>query len=196
MKKQQGKLFIVSGPSGVGKTTLVTNFLEKNRNLFHIDRVITYSTKQPRSTEVHGVDYHFVEQADFDRKVQEGFFLENSGEYGASYGTPLHIMYEIEGGASKILVIDRIGAAQILKKHPHAVLVWIKVSSLSVLVDRLSKRNTESDDQINARLLLAQKEIQAENLCPMYHHYIDNDQLDKALASLFDIIAKSYDDRT
>jgi guanylate kinase len=187
--KQQGKLFIVSGPSGVGKTTLVTKFLEQSQHLFSIDRVVTYTTKQPRSGDVHGVDYHFVEQSDFDTKVEQGFFLEQSGEYGASYGTPLHIMYEIAGGSSKILVIDRVGAAQIVKKHPHAILVWIEVSSLSVLSDRLLARRTESFEQIQTRLFLAKKEIEEEKNLPMYHHCIENDQLDVAVQGLFDLIA-------
>lgn len=189
MEKHQGKLFIVSGPSGVGKTTLVTTFLEQSQHLFSIDRVVTYTTKQPRPADVNGVDYHFVDQSDFDAKVEQGFFLEQSGEYGASYGTPIHIMYEIALGSSKILVIDRVGAAQIVKKHPQAVLVWIEVSSVSVLSDRLSARRTESFEQIQSRLLLAQKEIEEEKTSPMYHHSIENDQLNTAIQRLFDLIA-------
>lgn len=196
MKKQQGKLFIVSGPSGVGKTTVVTKFLEQCRHLFNIDRVITFTTKQPRSTEVHGIDYHFVGQQDFDAKAQEGFFLEKSGEYGASYGTPIHIMYELPYGSSKILVIDRVGAAQIMKKHPDVVLVWVEVSSLSILVDRLSKRNTESVEQVKSRLSLAEKEIEAERSAPMYHHYIQNDSLDEAIAKLLDIVTLHCNDKS
>lgn len=196
MEKQHGKLFIVSGPSGVGKTTVVTQFLDQHRHLFDIDRVVTFTTKQPRSTEVHGVDYHFVAQHDFDAKAQEGFFLEKSGEYGASYGTPIHIMYELPRGSSKILVIDRVGAAQIMEKHPDVVLVWIEVSSLSVLADRLSKRSTESVEQVKHRLQLAEKEIQAEKNAPMYHHYIENDKLDNAITKLFDIVASYCDNKT
>ena len=189
MQTQQGKLFIVSGPSGVGKTTLVTKFLQQSRHLFNIDRVVTYTTKQPRSTEIEGTDYHFVMQSDFDAKVESGFFLEQSGEYGASYGTPIHIMYDISLGASKILVIDRLGAAQILAKHPQAILVWVQVSSLDILSTRLSRRNTESSVQIKARLALAEKEIEQEKISPLYHHYIENDQLKVAIQKLFDIIA-------
>lgn len=196
MKKQHGKLFIVSGPSGVGKTTVVTKFLEKGRHRFDIDRVVTFTTKKPRLTEVHGVDYHFVAQHDFDAKAQEGFFLEKSGEYGASYGTPIHIMYELPRGSSKILVIDRVGAAQIVKKHSDAVLVWVEVSSLAVLTDRLLGRNTESVEQVQSRLRLAEKEIEAERNAPMYHHYLQNDNLDSAITKFFDIVASYCDDKS
>lgn len=189
MDKQQGKLFIVSGPSGVGKTTLVTKFLEQYGSVFNIHRVVTYTTKQPRSTEVHGVDYHFISQSDFDRKVEQGFFLEQSGDYGASYGTPLHIMYEFAFGASKILVIDRAGAAQIIKKHPETILIWVQVASFDVLLRRLAGRKTESPEQLQARLLLAKQEIEQEVHSPMYHEYIDNHELQDAVQKLFDIVA-------
>lgn len=188
MNKHQGKLFIVSGPSGVGKTTLVTKFLHQYQNSYNVSRVVTYTTKQPRLIEVNGVDYHFITQSEFEDKIKAGFFLEWSGEYGAFYGTPLYIIDDLALGASKILIIDRVGAAQIVKKYSQAVLVWIEVSSHVVLSSRLMGRKTESCDQVQARLLLAQKEIEQEKKQPMYHHYIDNDELESAVQRLFDVI--------
>ncbi len=188
MDKHQGKLFIISGPSGVGKTTLVINFLQQYKHEYHIDRVITYTTKQPRSTEICGVDYHFISQSEFQDKIENGFFLEWSGEYGAFYGTPLHIIDELALGASKILVIDRIGAAQIVKKHSQAILIWIEVSSHEVLFDRLIGRKTESLEQVHLRLSLAQKEINQEKNEPMYHCYIENDRMESAIQKIFDVI--------
>ena len=189
MIKQQGSLFIVSGPSGVGKTTLVTHFLQQYRHLYNIDRVVTYTTKQPRSTEVCGVDYHFITQSEFQDKIKSGFFLEWSGEYGAFYGTPLHIIDALACGASKILVIDRVGAAQIIKRHPETILCWVQVSSELELMNRLANRKTESSEQVQVRLLLAKKEIEQEKYQPMYHHYIENNELKSAVQKLFDVVA-------
>ena len=188
VKQELGTLFIVSGPSGVGKTTAVTKFLQQHGKDYEVSRVVTYTTKTPRVTEVQGLDYHFITQAEFERKISDGFFLEWSGEYGACYGTPAHIMKELAHGKSFILIIDRIGAAQIIKNHPRAVLVWIQISSMDVLADRLASRKTDSLEQIQIRLLLAKKEIEQESHLPMYHYHVVNDDLKLAVQGLFSVI--------
>ena len=188
MSIHHGGLFIVSGPSGVGKTTLVTEFLKLYQHVCNINRVVTYTTKQPRATEIDGIDYHFIAQSEFQEKIESGFFLEWSGEYGAFYGTPLHIIDELALGASKILVIDRVGTEQIIKKHPQTILVWIEVSCHQVLLNRLTVRKTESAEQVQVRFSLAQKEIDQEKNEPMYHCYIENDELELAVQRLFDIV--------
>jgi len=189
VKRKQGTLFIVSGPSGVGKTTVVTEFLQQYSKDYEISRVVTYTTKTARSIEVNGVDYHFITQSEFESKVQEDFFLEWSGEYGACYGSPAHVINEIAIGKSYILIIDRVGAAQIIKKYPHAVLIWIQISSMDELSSRLKSRKTETFEQIQSRLFLAKKEIEQESDFPMYHHYIANDDLKVAIEGLFSIIS-------
>ncbi len=188
VKQEQGALFIVSGPSGVGKTTVVTEFLQQCSKNYRVSRAVTYTTKSPRSTEVHGTDYHFVTQSEFERKVADGFFVEWSGEYGACYGTPVHVMKDIDEGESFILVIDRVGAAQIIEKYPHVVLIWIQVSSMDMLAHRLNSRKTESLDQIQTRLFLAKKEIEQESHFPMYHYHIMNDELKSAVEGVSAII--------
>ncbi len=105
MKQEQGVLFIVSGPSGVGKTTVVTEFLRQQGADYNVSRLVTYTTKSPRSTEVHGSDYHFITQAEFERKIADDFFLEWSGEYGALYGTPLCVIDDLALGALSGYVI-------------------------------------------------------------------------------------------
>lgn len=189
MSKHQGTLFIISGPSGVGKTTVVTQFLQQYHNLYKVSRVVTYTTRLPRSGDIDGVDYHFITQHEFERKIVDGFFLEWSGEYGACYGTPGNVLDELVSGESKLLVIDRVGAAQIIKKYKHAVLIWIEVVDTSVLFDRLTKRNTELSEQVRARLLLAAKEIEQERVAPMYHYRIENDELNASVKGFFEIIA-------
>jgi len=189
VSKHQGTLFIISGPSGVGKTTVVTQFLQQYHNLYKVSRVVTYTTRLPRVGDVDGIDYHFITQHEFERKVADEFFLEWSGEYGACYGTPAHVLHELTSGESKLLVIDRIGAEQIIKKYKHAVLIWIEVSDVSVLFDRLMKRNTEVSEQVQLRLLLAAKEIEQERVAPMYHYKIENDELNASVKGFFEIIA-------
>lgn len=188
MKVKQGALFIVSGPSGVGKTTVVTEFLRQHAKSYNISRAVTYTTKTPRSTEVHGIDYHFITQAEFERKVAEGFFLEWSGEYGACYGTPVDVITDVAAGKSAILVIDRVGAAQIVKQYPAVVLIWIQVSSVTMLAERLKLRQTDSFEQIQTRLFLARKEIEQELHAPMYHYHVMNDDLKVAVQRLSDVI--------
>ncbi len=188
MEQQQGALFIVSGPSGVGKTTVVTEFLRQYGQDYQVSRMVTYTTKVPRSTEIHGADYHFITQAEFERKVADDFFLEWSGEYGACYGTPAHVVRDVIEGKSFILVIDRVGAAQVIEKYPHVVLIWIQVSSADMLSDRLKSRKTESFDQIQTRLFLAKKEIEQESHDPMYHYHIMNDELKSAVEGVSSII--------
>jgi guanylate kinase len=189
VKRQQGSLFVVSGPSGVGKTTVVASFLNIYSKQYKVSRVVTYTTKTPRSTEVNGIDYHFITESEFEEKVKENFFLEWSGEYGAYYGTPAHIIKDLFSGQSYILVIDRIGAAQIIEKYPHTILIWIHASSINVLSDRLKGRKTDSFDQIQTRLFIAKKEIEQESHLPMYHHHIVNDELDSCVERLFALIA-------
>lgn len=188
MKQEQGALFIVSGPSGVGKTTAVTKFLQQYDKDYKVSRMVTYTTKTPRSTEVDGVDYHFISQSEFERKILDGFFLEWSGEYGACYGTPAHVLRDIATGESFILVIDRLGAAQIVEKYPRAVLIWIQVSSVDMLSIRLASRKTDSIDQIQTRLFLAKKEIEQETHFPMYHYHVMNDDLSVAVEGLSAVV--------
>lgn len=183
-----GTLFIVSGPSGVGKTTVVTELLQQHGHAYQLDRMVTYTTKKPRAKDIDGVDYHFITQSEFEDKVAQGFFLEWSGEYGACYGTPAHVVGELMCGKSYILVIDRLGASQILAKHPEAVLIWIEVSSMDLLSDRLNLRASESFEQIQTRLLLAKKEIDEELRSPMYHHVVLNNDLKHAVERLFELI--------
>ena len=188
VKTESGTLFIVSGPSGVGKTTVVTELLKKHDKDYNIGRAVTYTTKVPRINEVHGVDYHFICQVEFERKIGEGFFLEWSGEYGSCYGTPAHILDDLKHGQSFILVIDRVGAAQILEKYKDVVLIWIEVSSFEQLLKRLTLRGTESFDQVQARLSLARKEIEQELHESMYHYKVENNDLNHCVQRLSELI--------
>lgn len=188
MSTQKGRLFIVSGPSGVGKTTVVNRFLLEYGKRHNIHRVVTYTTKVPRLTEQHGVDYYFIDQSEFDFKKNEGQFLESSGQYGASYATPIEVLQGLESGMSYILVIDRVGAAQILQQHAQAVLIWIYIESIQELTARLMGRNTESLEAIKHRLTLACDEMLQEELHAIYHYRLMNDDVKCCVERLSEII--------
>lgn len=188
--KKSGKLFVISAPSGAGKTTLVETVLSKLVISHKIKRIITYTTKQPRAHEVHGVDYYFLEKRDFLQKIQEQFFLEWSDAYGDLYGTAREILELIKLGNSFIAIVDRRGAANIKKICEDAVLIWITPPSIEVLRERLAHRGTETQEKLLFRLNLAQQELAQEKLEPLFAHVIVNDELAQAQRELEYILRK------
>jgi len=191
-----GKLFIISSPSGAGKTTLVNAVLGRLQNQFSIDRVITYTSRDLRSGEIDGQHYHFVSSEDFEGRLKDGFFLEWSGRYGSYYGTPRHIVDELDQGQSRILIIDRLGAERVVSiaKDPSPVLtnrvksVWIYTSDVQELERRLIKRGEETKTQIRRRLELAKQELEKEKQIPLYDHKILNDDFAQAAQKLENLI--------
>src|SRR3989338_2709281 len=123
------KLFVVSAPSGAGKTTLVKAALEHLCKKFPIKRVITYTTRPARAGEMDGEHYYFISVNDFKQKVTEGFFLEWSSWYDHYYGSPVSIIEEIKKGTSFVAILDRAGAAEVLRAYPKAVCIWITPGS-------------------------------------------------------------------
>jgi len=183
-----GSLFIISAPSGAGKTSLIQAVLEDLKSTYAIDRVVTYTTKTPRSNEVDGKDYYFVTQEFFIEKIKEGFFLEWSTDYAAYYGTPATIRQTIKEGNSLILIIDRRGAKQILAQMPKAVLIWIYTADLAELERRLRGRGTEDESQIAQRFKQAKIEIELEESERFYQYHVLNDDFNKASEQLKTII--------
>lgn len=184
----RGTLFVVSAPSGAGKTTLINSILADLKSEFALERVITYTTKEPREGEVPGKDYHYISKDQFEMKVKEGFFLEWSTDYRAYYGTPADIRPALELGTSQILVIDRRGAQQVLAQIPEAVLIWLHTIDLAVLEQRLRNRGTESEGQIVYRISRAKIEIEAEYSKRLYAYHILNDVFDEAFMQLKSIM--------
>lgn len=178
-----GKLFIVSAPSGAGKTSLVT-YVVQQLAAMGIARAITYTTKQPRNGEHHGKDYHFISKKDFEKKINEDFFVEYSTDYGYYYGTPRYYIDDIATGHSWILVIDRAGAQQIIKYVSDAVLIWIYTKDMQTLKQRLIARQGEASHEIDKRLQLAADEIFCEQKNAVYKYHILNDIFETAVAEL------------
>ncbi len=184
----RGRWFIVSAPSGAGKTSLVETAIPIVCKRHWLEQVITYTSKQPRSTDPERRDFHFVDSSEFERLIKEDFFLEWSDAHGAYYGTPKSVLGNMQKGESFILVIDRVGTQQIIKKIDDAVLIWIQVPDFQILRERLLARGRESMSQIDQRLRRAQIEIDLEDENPLYTHYIMNDHFMSAADKLVSII--------
>jgi guanylate kinase len=185
-----GKLFIISAPSGAGKTTLVHGVLGRIQSEYSIQRVITYTTKSARPGEQDGKDYHFISSQEFTRRIKEGFFLEWSDAYGSYYGSPRSIIDEVRRGKSYVMILDRVGAEQVLKVTSNLVLIWIHTKDLQVLRQRLAGRGTETVFDFEYRIAQAEKELKLEQEKSLYHYRILNDNFDAATKKLEEIFIK------
>ncbi len=184
MKKQKGKLFVISGSSGVGKGTLLKLLLEQNPN---INLSISATTRHPRRGEIDGVNYFFTNEEDFLNAVANNEFLEWAEFNGNFYGTKqAYVEKTLAKGEDLILEIETKGALQIKQKLPDAILIFILPPSIEELENRLRGRNTEDETAIQNRLKEAFREIECSK---DYDYRIVNDNLEKALTELQAIIS-------
>ena len=189
--KIKPKLFVVSAPSGAGKSTIVAKAIEYlNRHGVPVERVITYTTKKPHDSELVKGDYHFISQDEFERKIQENFFLEWSTVYGTYYGSPRSIIAHPNCERSYILILDRLGWQALLAQNISAVSIWLEPPSLEILKERLLIRNRDSLQTIEKRLALAQLEMEQEKEEKLYRYKIVNDVLGLALQEFLIIISQ------
>ena len=172
-----GKLVILSGPSGVGKDTVIDEWRLINPRVV---RVISETTRNPRPGEVHGEDYYFSTVAEFEERIEQGAFLEHKNVFGNYYGTPLSQLEAlIEAGKIAILKIDVQGALDVMKARPEAVSIFILPPSLGELERRLRSRATDSEDAILNRLEKAKWEIEESR---HYQHRIVNEKIADVVA--------------
>jgi guanylate kinase len=177
-----GNLFIVSAPSGAGKSSLVKALLERDPA---IRLSISYTTRAPRTGEIDGVHYHFVSHDAFQERLGRGEFLESAEVYGNSYGTSQPwIEAERAAGRDILLEIDWQGAVQVRRLVPDAISLYILPPSLEELANRLRGRGTDADEVIARRLAAAREDI---SHCLEFDYLVVNDQFDTALEDLLAI---------
>ena len=181
-----GNLFVITAPSGAGKTSLVDELLKKEPN---IRLSPSYTTREPRPGEADGVDYHFVTRAKFEKMIAAGDFLEHANVYGNYYGTSKSwIEAELRGHHDVLLEIDWQGARQLRALFPHLVGIFVLPPSLAELKKRLESRGKDSADAILKRMASAREEI---SHVLEFEYIIVNDKFDSALADLIGIVRAS-----
>ncbi|MCX9193002.1 guanylate kinase [Carbonactinospora thermoautotrophica] len=154
------RLTVLSGPSGVGKSTVVAHIREAHPEVW---LSVSATTRKPRPGEIHGVHYYFVDDAEFDRMIEAGEFLEWAEFAGSRYGTPRQpVLEKLAAGVPTLLEIDLQGARQVREAMPEALLVFLAPPSWDELVRRLVGRGTEPPDVIQRRLEAAEAELAAE----------------------------------
>jgi guanylate kinase len=182
------KVFVITGPSGVGKGTLIRSLVQQVPEL---EVAVSATTRPPRPGEVDGVDYHFLSEAEFDEHVAAGDFVEHAGYSGHRYGTlRSELESRLKAGIPVVLEIEIQGARQIRETMPEAVQVFIAPPSLDALRARLVGRGTNSPRDMEARLRTAREELSARD---EFEHVVVNDRLERAVAELVAIVRAALD---
>jgi guanylate kinase len=184
------KVFVITGPSGVGKGTLIRTLLER---IPELELSVSATTRAPRPGEADGVDYHFLSDPEFDGRVTAGDFVEHAGYSGHRYGT---LREELDRrtrrGAPVVLEIEVQGARQVRESMPEAVQVFIAPPSEEALRVRLVGRGTDAPEQVEARLRTAREELRAQD---EFGHVVVNDRLDDAVGELEALVRSALDER-
>ena len=179
----KGILLVVSGPSGVGKSTVIKRILENHPNMYFS---VSATTRAPRPGEEHGKSYFFMTQEQFDAMVGRDEFLEYARYVGKSYGTPAKVVNEhLEKGGDVLLDIEVQGALQVKERRPDSVRVFILPPDMETLEHRLRKRGTDDDETIKKRVQRAAEEMQYIN---EYDYGVVNGELEDAVDDLEAII--------
>ncbi|MGI8595356.1 MAG: guanylate kinase [Solirubrobacteraceae bacterium] len=175
--------FVITGPSGVGKGTLIRSLRER---VPEIELSVSATTRAPRPGERNGVDYHFLSDEEFDRRLAVGDFVEHASYSGRRYGTlRSELARRLEAGVPVVLEIEVQGARQVRVAMPDAIQVFIAPPSIEALRARLVGRGTDDAEQIEARMRTAREELAAQ---PEFSHVVVNDRLEAAVAELAEIV--------
>lgn len=183
----KGRSFIISGPSGVGKSTVLKGLMEKRKNLYFS---VSATTRQPRPGEEDGVHYHFLTMDTFREWIAQDEFLEHAEFVGNCYGTPRKYVYEaMDRGQDVILDIEVQGAMQVAEKMPEVVRIFVAPPSWSELERRLTARGTDTPEKIQGRLARAKEEVK---LAGTYDYFVINDSVEHAVSELDAIMTAEH----
>lgn len=181
--KKTGQVIVISSPSGGGKGTVISKLLKRNKNLW----LSVSTTSRPiRANDIPGTTYNFVSKEEFEKEIEEGYFLEYTNYVGNYYGTPKGpIKEKLDQGIDVILEIEIEGASNIKKLLPESIFIFIMPPSIKTLVKRLKKRNTDSNDKLLERFHKTYKEI---NEVTKYNYVVVNDILEDTVDKVEAII--------
>lgn len=180
---RKGILFVISGPSGVGKGTIRERVLTRMPDVY---LSISATTRPPRTGELHGRDYYFLTQEEFDGMLNRNDFLEYAKVYDHYYGTPANFVQKhIQAGEDVLLEIDIQGAMQVKKHFPEGVFIFIQPPSIEILAERLVSRGTDSEESVQCRLSACEWEM-AQYI--YYDYAVINDELEEAVQRVQAII--------
>ena len=183
MTNKKGQVIVITGPSGVGKGTILKSVMESDTSLCFS---VSATTRGPRPGEVDGKDYYFVSRQRFDEMVAEGELLEHAEYSGNCYGTPRKPLEKLlDEGYDVILDIEIQGARNVMKSYPEAIFTFIMPPDFETLEKRLAKRGTESPEKVALRLETAKRELECYK---EFQYIIVNDKLEDAVAELQAVI--------
>lgn len=179
-----GQLVILSGPSGVGKDTVLSAWVSEDPR---VERVVAYTTRQPRVSEVDGLDYHFIDEVSFTARAERGAFLEWMRVHDFGYATPLDDMDELlEQGKIAVLKIDVQGALRVMDLRREVLSIFLLPPSWEALEARIRGRGMDTEERILRRLEGARNELE---VAPKYQHRVVNDDVADAVAEIRAIVA-------
>ena len=183
LREKRGLLIVISGPSGVGKDTVIRRLLGLDPNVRYS---VSYTTRAPRAGEVAGVDYRFANREEFERLIREGALLEHATYDGHLYGTPIAPLDEARAaGYDIVLKIDVQGAEQVRNRAPDALRIFLAPPNMDELLRRRTERHSESPLDQTARQRIAMDEMA---LAPHFDHVVVNDDLERAVQEVLAII--------